>query len=599
MNTYNITFTQERISVDVAEGTTLLEAEIAAGLSPDAPCGGQGTCAKCKVKILTGDITGIHKACCLTIHSNMTVDTSLKSTGHTLLTKGASRKISVAPMIQSVNITVDKCLPGESLSDWERLKQAVSQAANIPKEDIPVNLNAVSSLYDILLRNKYQVNVMLCDNEILLVRAAEVPYYLIAFDIGTTSIVGYLLNGQTGEEMAVSSMLNPQSQYGADVILRSNYAQNGHEQDLSRTVRKAMHQIIGNLCETAAISREDIFQISFVGNTCMHHLFLQITTGSLVHSPYNPAVSEPLLLCANDYGLDIHPQGRLMMLPNIAGFVGADTMGCLLATDFDTKSSITLMIDIGTNGELVLGNKERMITCSTAAGPAFEGAKIACGMRGALGAIDHLSFEGDALTFTTIGGKSPCGICGSGLMDLIALLLSYGFLDSSGRLLSVEELTNPVAKTNAWRVITVDGKRAFLLVAAKDTLQGKDIYLTQKDVREVQLAKGAIAAGISLLCQKLSIETKDIEEVLIAGAFGNYMSPKSACAIGLIPPALLHRITPIGNAAGEGAKIAVLNQKEFEHTKALAERIEFLELATEPDFQDCFVDELEFPELNT
>jgi uncharacterized 2Fe-2S/4Fe-4S cluster protein (DUF4445 family) len=595
MKNYTITFLQEQLSITVPEGTTLLDAEIQAGLQPDAPCGGQGTCGKCTVRIISGPLTGIQKACSIHIQGDMEVDTSLKATGHSLLTKGTSRHIVVAPMIQSVDVEVEKCRIGESGSDWDRLKEAVGAKTSISPAEIPPNLALAGKLYETLKACDYRLNVILCDREILDVRKENTPYYLTAFDIGTTSIVGYLLDGRSGEEIAVSSVLNPQSQYGADVIMRSNYALDGHLDQLSSAVRQAMNQILLALAKQASIDVRDIYQVSFVGNTCMHHLFLEISPGALVHSPYNPSLSEPLILPAGDYDIDIHPQGRLMVLPNIAGFVGADTVGCLLATDFSKREAMTLMIDIGTNGELVMGNKKRMITCSTAAGPAFEGAKITCGMRGANGAIDHLSFEGDKLICSTIGNEKPAGICGSGLMDTVSLLLQYGFLEESGRLYTPEELEHPVAKANAHRLTTIDNISAFILAFPDETAHQEPVFLSQKDIREVQLAKGAIAAGIQLLCQRLGISVDDIQEVLIAGAFGNYMSPESACNIGLIPPSLRSRITPIGNAAGEGSKIALINHSEFLHSKRLASGIEFLELAAESSFQDTFVDELEFP----
>ena len=595
MKNYTITFLQEQLSIAVPEGTTLLDAEIQAGLQPDAPCGGQGSCGKCIVRIISGPVTGILKACSVHIQGDMTVDTSLKATGHSLLTKGSSREIIVAPMIQSVDVEVEKCRIGESDSDWDRLKTAVAAKSSVPPASVPPNVSVAGTLYEILKSSDYKPNVILCHNEILDVRREHTPYYLAAFDIGPTSIVGYLMDGCSGEEIAVSSMLNPQSQYGADVIMRSNYALDGHLEQLSTAVRQAMNQILQALAEQAAIEIRDIYQVSFVGNTCMHHLFLGISPGALVHSPYNPSLSEPLILPAKEYGIRIHPEGRLMVLPNIAGFVGADTVGCLLATNFSKRDNMTLMIDIGTNGELVMGNKERMITCSTAAGPAFEGAKITCGMRGANGAIDHVTFQGERLVYSTIGDEKPAGICGSGLMDTVSLLLQHGFLEESGRLYSPEELEHPIAKANAHRLVTIDNISAFMLAFPEETERQEPVFLSQKDIREVQLAKGAIAAGIQLLCRNLDIAVEDIREVLIAGAFGNYMSPESACNIGLIPPVLRERITPVGNAAGEGSKIALMNYTEFQHTRHLASGIEFLELAAESEFQDTFVDELEFP----
>ena len=264
-------------------------------------------------------------------------------------------------------------------------------------------------------------------------------------------------------------------------------------------------------------------------------------------------------------------------------------MGCLLAVRPDLKKEITLMIDIGTNGELVLGNKDGLVCCSTAAGPAFEGAKIECGMRGAEGAIDHVSWDEEGFRFSVIGNRTPKGICGSGLIDAIACLRKQGLIDETGHMLSCQEAAEVYGAEIAAHMIQKKNMTAFLFDP-----QAPQVYLTQKDVREVQLAKGAVSAGILLLEKHLGITHEDIQRIYIAGAFGNYMNPENACNIGLLPAVLKDRIQSIGNAAGEGAKIALLNKEELAETVRLAQQVEFLELAAIPEFQDCFVDELEF-----
>lgn len=515
---YTVEFVKEGVSIEVEEGTNLLEAEIAAGLSPDAPCGGQGKCGKCLVNILNGSVKGIQKACTTKVQENLKVDTVSREGTHMILEDGYHRHMEPKPM------------------EAEHL-----------------------------------------DNE-----------WLAAFDIGTTTLVAYLMNGKTGAQTQIASMMNPQAKFGADVIMRCNYVLEHGGKPLSDCIRQAMNKLLAELAEKQGIAVEEISQISFVGNTCMHHLFLQLDPDSLVKAPYVPAVVEPIVCKAKEYGLHIHEEGILKVLPNIGGFVGADTVGCLIATDFEHRKKLTLMIDIGTNGEMALTDGERILACSTAAGPAFEGAKISCGMRGADGAIDHVKVEDGKIVYHVIGGGEPVGICGSGLLDCVAVLLKLGFIDESGRMQDEDELTNEIALKYTDSMIEIDGKPAFRI--------GGEVALTQKDIREVQLAKGAIAAGIAIMCSHLNIEKEEIQEVMIAGAFGNYMNPQSACAIGLIPPMLNDRITAIGNAAGEGSKIALLNHEEFENCWKVTQRIEFLELAAEPDFQDIFVDELEYPE---
>ncbi len=587
MAEYTITLVKEKRSFKSEEGTTLLDALIKAGAAPDAPCGGHGTCGKCLVQVESSKYQGVQKACQIHTDCDMKVDTSLKATGHSLLTSGVERKIPIMPMIQQVSVKGKRCQVGRSDSEWELLQAALSETTHRPATDFVASPAVISSIYDFMEKHNREAEVVLCKNRVLELAEKGKKCYLAAFDIGTTSVVGYLLDSVRGTQLAVTSRLNPQSQFGADVIARSDHVlQSGSGDALADCIRKALDEMLGELAAQANLERRDIYQISVVGNTCMHHLFMNISPNSLVHAPYNPAVRENMMCKASEVGLTIHPEGTLIFLSNIAGFVGADTVGCLIASDMEHRDHMTLMIDIGTNGEMVLGNKDRMITCSTAAGPAFEGAKIACGMRGAKGAVDHIEMKDGKIVYSTIGDAEAIGICGSGLMDIVAMLLKEGFVEDTGRLMDPDELETENAIANQDRIIKVDGKNAFKIT--------DKVYLTQKDIGEVQQAKAAIAAGIILLCKKMGIEETDIEEILIAGAFGNYMKASSACRIGLLPPALYERIHMIGNAAGEGARIAVLNEAEYERSGSLHERVEFLELAADPDFNDTYVDELLF-----
>ncbi|MCF0230089.1 MAG: DUF4445 domain-containing protein [Parasporobacterium sp.] len=401
--------------------------------------------------------------------------------------------------------------------------------------------------------------------------------YGAAYDVGTTTVVCYLLNLSTGERIATSGMRNPQVQFGGDVISRCEYAIENGVEALSNVIRNAMNDLLESVCSQAGINTEDVHLITVAGNTCMHHLFLNIVPKSLTVVPYRASVTDEIVMKAQDSGLTAAPDAILQILPNIAGFVGADTVGCLLATEFDKVEEMTLMIDIGTNGEMVMGTKDRMIACSTAAGPAFEGSKLDCGMRAMNGAIDHAKVEDGKLVFHIIGDGDVKGICGSGLMDITACALTEEIIDETGKIDDDHELAFNIEGS---------GMSAIKLTG--------DIYLSQKDIREVQLAKGAMAAGIELLAGELGIEISDIKKVLIAGAFGNYMSPHSACVIGLIPEELEDRIELIGNAAGEGAVIATLNHDEFQRAQKIRDMAEFLELAASPDFQDTFVDHLMF-----
>lgn len=576
---YEVTFIREGKTIQAERGTTLLQAQILAGLKPDAPCGGQGTCGKCLVRIPENPDAGIVKACQTKITGPVSVDTLIREKEHAILAEGLTRPVPLKPALHLARIEIPPVKPGDNLSDWYRLKSALAQASGEDMANLEPDLQTASCLYQMLKENTVWYAAFTKDR-LFDLRKEPFEGYLAAFDIGTTTVVGYLLDSRTGRVLAIESRMNPQSQYGADVIMRSNYALEHGLDSLSACIREAIRQILKALASQASIDSRDIFQMCVVGNTCMHHLFLGISPGALVHAPYNPAISQLLCLNASDYDMPVHPRAQLILLPNIAGFVGADTMGCLLCIRPDRKEEITLMIDIGTNGEMVLGSRQRLAACSTAAGPAFEGAKIECGMRGAAGAVDHVEYQNGVWSYTTVNNEKPAGLCGSGLIDLIAALRKADIIDDSGKMTSQED--NPAV---------------FTLVPAEEGAEGKPVYLTQKDVREVQLAKAAIAAGICLLEEELGITEEDIAQVCIAGAFGNYMNPHSACDIGLIPLSLKEKIIPIGNAAGEGAKIALLNRDELEDSKKMAEEISFVELAASPKFQDCFVDELEFPAL--
>ncbi len=398
--------------------------------------------------------------------------------------------------------------------------------------------------------------------------AADGKYtYVAAFDIGTTTVVCYLMDGREGKLLAQTSCVNPQTQFGADVISRIQYAMDEDSSVMARCIRDALNKLVREAADQAGISPEEIGVTAIVGNTAMHHLLLEIDPKPLTIPPYMPSVREALEMNGASL-LPSCPNSEIRILPNIAGFVGADTVGCLVATRFDRLEELTLMIDIGTNGEMVLGDRSRRIACSTAAGPAFEGAKIQCGMRGAAGAVDHVTLENGKIQWSVIGGGVPVGLCGSGLLDLVAALLETGDISESGQ----------------------------MLCGDRYTLEGTGVFLTRKDVREVQLAKAAIRAGIELMCGTLGVEPKDIRKVLLAGAFGNYLNPASACAIGMIPPVLLPKIQPIGNAAGGGARLCALSSREFAYSKQLAQGTEFLELASLPEFNDCYVDCLMFGE---
>ena len=395
--------------------------------------------------------------------------------------------------------------------------------------------------------------------------------YLAAFDIGTTTVVCYLMDPQ-GKTIGVESALNPQTAFGADVISRIRYALAGNLTELSGLIRKTMGELLQNACARAGIPAALVKTISVVGNPCMQQLFLEISPGNLAAIPFSPVITETVVCPAAPYFPEC-PDAVLTTIPDISGYVGADTVACILASQLDKLPQTTLMVDIGTNGEMVLQHQGKMIACATAAGPALEGANIQCGMRGSPGAIDHVWTEGGQLRFHVIGNGEATGICGSGLIDAAAVFLELGWINERGRILLTEK---------------ENGQRAIHL--------SKRVFLTQDDIRQIMMAKGAIAAGIQLMSQQVGIQPEDIRCVLLAGAFGTYMNSQNACRIGLLPPELHDRIRSAGNLAGEGAKLIAHNKNLAVLARELCGQTEFLELASCPQFSRVFSRKMFFPE---
>lgn len=518
MEQVEIFFSIQEKKAIVEEGTLLSKAIRENGILFAFPCGGNGSCGKCGVKVSTGGKNFQVSACQYRVTVPITAEVPEIKAGQ-MLTLGVGRK-----------------------REW---------------------------------RARWRTDAE--DGQ---------RWAAAAFDIGTTSVAGYLLDSGDGRTLAVRSRYNPQRVYGADVISRAIHEAKTQDGVQRRMIQKVLDEMLGDMAEEVNIKKDRICQIMLVGNTCMHHLFLGISPVSLIKIPYHAAMTEAYEGMAADHGIHIAPDARLRFLPNLAGFVGADTVGCLLNIDFLHEKKKTLMIDIGTNGELVMGTMDKAYTCSTAAGPALEGAKISCGMCASEGAIQHLTVENGEFRLSVIGDVPPSGICGSGLIDAAAVFLRTGLIDVRGRIRKPEKLKTEAAKRNAWRIDRGNGMTKIRLTDR--------IFVTQQDIREIQLAKSAIAAGIQILCEKLGWTVLDLEQILVAGAFGNYMDTENACEIGLFPRACRDRIVGIGNAAGEGAKLALSDEACWAQAKELTRHVEFVELASEPDFQNRFVQNLNF-----
>ncbi|OLN29478.1 ASKHA domain-containing protein [Desulfosporosinus metallidurans] len=607
MNYHKVVFQPGDVLVEVVEGNTIKEAMNDAGLEFDFLCGGRGTCGKCRVRISEGlgaPVTreqeliqakeldeGIRLACMTIVRNDLTVELpNQKKLQHHILIESVEGALEIEPQLNKVFVEVEKPSRETQSSDWRRLKESlVKQGYEDSKLESSVSI--LRQMPDAIRGANNHITAVMYNSRVVGIELEDTTKTMLgmAFDIGTTTIVGYLLDLYSGKELSVVSTLNPQTAFGADVISRLTFA--SHEENglikLQSTVIEAINKLIVEAVQKASVFRNQIYGVSIAANTCMHHIFLGINPQSIAVAPYVPALSEPLVLDASELKISINQAGKVFMLPNIAGFVGADTVAVLLATELDQSEDIKLVIDIGTNGEIALGSREKMVACSAAAGPAFEGAQISSGMRGAVGAIDHVYYR-DKLDYSVIGGGKPLGICGSALLDTVAGLVELGIVNKRGKFLAYEQLTNPVARRFKENLIQHEGQGAFLIAEASITGHGRPIMITQSDIRELQMAKGAMAAGVRVLIETYGIQVQDIKEVLLAGAFGNYLNPHSACVIGLIPLELEGKIKMIGNAAGTGAKLALLSSSKFRRSKDIAEHVKFVELGSYPRFNSIF-----------
>ena len=406
--------------------------------------------------------------------------------------------------------------------------------------------------------------ILTASNEEYSVYNPIAPGYSACFDIGTTTVVCYLLNADDGSEICSAAALNPQRVYGADVISRIQSAVSDTVDAQAELIRSCMEGLISECCEKSGIAPADVGTLSVVGNPCMQQLFMRIDTKNLASVPFSPEIVSEDIIPAAPY-ISICPEAVLTVVPDISGYVGADTVACILSTGMYRTEKTVLMVDIGTNGEMVLSHNGRLAACSTAAGPALEGANIRFGMRGAEGAIDRVEYKNGSFSCHVIGDSEAAGICGTGLVDAVSEALKAGIINRRGRISSGDEIY---------------GERIIKLSDA--------VYLTQNDIREFQLAKGAISTGISLLARHFGIGLEEIDEVLLAGAFGSYMNPASAVGTGLIPRELKGKIRPVGNAAGAGAKAIARDRDNLALCGKLARMTEFIELADEPDFEKQF-----------
>ena len=603
-------------TVYVLEGTHLVEAAAVAGLTLNSPCGGVGTCGKCRVRLLDGAAEptsrearhfsqaqlddGWRLACRTRIIRAAVVEipeTSLLESHHKILDElHEESRAPTDPNVRKQYVELNAPQRGDDAPDQIRLQNAVGP--------VGVDLDLLRKLPEKLRTQSFAGTAVMLGGELIDFEAGDTcgESFAVAVDLGTTTVAALLLDLATGRQRAVASRLNPETVFGDDVIARILHCRKDPQglNELHESVAAAVDEMIGELAISAHIERRRIYEIVLAGNTTMQQLFCRIDPSSLGEIPFVPTAGHRLYEPAAKLGLHIHPRGRLYVMPVIGGFVGGDTVSGILATEMAEANGPTLLVDIGTNGEIVLSHDGRLTAASTAAGPAFEAARISQGMRGSNGAIEKVIIENNdgqaRLRFNVIGNLPPLGLCGSALIDLAAELLRCGILLPQGRLCRPDELPADLSDDLRARVL-LDGKHAaFMLAAATESGLDRAIIVTQADFRELQLASGAIRAGTELLLRREGLSPGDLDRVLIAGGFGNFIRRSNAQRIGLLPPQTPHSsIRFHGNTSLSGARLAAISVRARQEARQLARRAKHVDLSCDPEFQTAFADAMLFP----
>ncbi|MDT8902574.1 ASKHA domain-containing protein [Anaeroselena agilis] len=587
-------------TIHASPGQTVHNALTDAGVLLEALCGGKGKCGKCMVQLLAGRVAGPDGTQPSPKAGNCYTACQIRPLGDIVI---ALRQTAASPKGSMSAIPADDGQPllrkaaivpeYPALENCYSLQEMIGHA--FEASALGSGAEFMRQLAGAAAEKPDQMTVVTMGDEIIAVEPGDTTAALfgVAFDIGTTTIAGMLVDINKRSVVATHSRTNPQAAFGADVISRIEAAASpGGLEALAASVRRCLNEIVAALCDTADLPRERIYAAVIAGNTTMEHLLMGISPHSLTVKPYAAVFKqiEPFLPEVID--LHINCTGRVLLLPNIASFVGADTTAAIVAVGQDSSSVPTLLVDLGTNGEIVLSNGKRLWACATAAGPAFEGAHIRDGMRAAAGAIADVAIDGDVRIRTIDDGK-PAGICGSGIVKAVAELVKNGIITASGRFRQEAQKSLPPAV--AGRLRNNAGRWEFVLAAAENSATGCAIAVTQDDIRQLQLVKAAIRSGIEILMEKARPACEPT--VFIAGAFGNYIDIDSALKIGLFPGFSRERINSVGNAAGTGAVLALLSREKQARCGRIAAEAEYVELAAQPNFQKMFLANLSFAEV--
>jgi uncharacterized 2Fe-2S/4Fe-4S cluster protein (DUF4445 family) len=614
-------FVPDDVEVRVPSGTPIFDAASWNGIAIDSTCGGYGTCKKCRVRIVSGEVPlsavdpraftaeelrdGWRLACRASAQADLVVEVPPLQTRPKAALVGVGRHVILRPSVQKRHLSLEEPTMEDQRSDLQRVLDAL--------EDLEptTSLALLRELGGVLRASHFDVTAVVCDRELIAVEPGDTTArrYAIAFDLGTTTVVATLLDLDTGTPLAVRSMLNRQQPYGADVITRisATMMDDGALGALRARAHETLSTLAQEVCAEAAVGGQEVYEIVVAGNVTMMQLALGIDPEPLSMAPFVVATHQLPPALASDFGVAAHPRAPAFVFPSLGAYVGGDIVAGMLATGLTRDRRLRLFIDVGTNSEIALGSSERVLATAAPAGPAFEAAQIRCGMRAADGAIEGVRIVDGELTLQVIGDVEPLGMCGSGLVDCVAELVEVGLLDHSGRFIPDEDAAATQSPALAARLGRVGQERVFVMHwrgdpsppgAGSSSPAGDpaaSVYLSQRDVRELQFAKASIATGWAILVAELGIEAADISQVLLAGSFGAYLTPISAIRIGLVPRLPTTRIISAGNVAGEGAKIAALSLRERAEAQSIVSEVEYVELSGREDFNDLFIDQLAFP----
>lgn len=590
---------------DVTIDNTILDAATQAGIGISSACGGEASCGQCRVILVSGSVNppqpvetfllnefdlmaGYRLACCTQVLDNLTIQVPKEAmvSGQRLQIESNLVEIDPDPLIQPYPIQLSPPTLDDPRSDLRRLFDELEShhglseliASSAVIRDLPVTLRTI----------KWQGETFIKDGEILTVRPPGQKPLGLAIDLGTTKIAAYLMDLESGKNLASMGVSNPQSRYGDDVINRLTYAIRKPEgsRELATLIRNSFVEILEELCEQTGLERQQVADACVVGNTAMIHLLLDLPVRQLAHSPYVAACSNALEFPAGELGLAIAPGASVHIPPNIGGFVGSDHVAMMLASLLDRTEKVTLGIDIGTNTEISIRSPSSTITAvSCASGPAFEGAHIKDGMRAASGAIEKVRINDHNVEFTTVNDQPPVGICGSGILDTVAELYRVGWINAGGRF-----------QHNNDNVRQGDQGPEFVLVPAAESDTNRDIVITQKDVNEILLAIGAINAGTNILLKFTETAPESVEEVIVAGAFGAFLNIENSIQVGLFPNFPNAHFRQVGNAAALGAQWMLISKAARERSQEIARNTRYLELTTYPKFNRLFAEGMIFPD---